>query len=84
MLDNHVYNLIQQLAVESKTAWRTAQYINDAGDCDPCRTFWQKLKADKEEHIQELSTMIERHMRGEEPVEARKSAKGRLLAGMAA
>lgn len=65
MLDNHVYNLIQQLAEESKTAWRTTQYINDAGDCDPCRSFWQKLKADKDDHINDLSAMIQQHLHGD-------------------
>lgn len=62
MLDNHVYNLIQQLAEESKTAWRTTQYIKDAGDCDPCKTFWLKLKAGKETEIRELTAMIQSHL----------------------
>ncbi len=83
MLDNHVYNLIQQLAEESKTAWRTTQYIKDAGDCDPCKTFWLKLKANKEDEIKDLTAIIQKHLRTQDmPASPQKSALRR--AAMAA
>ncbi|MBI3332343.1 hypothetical protein HYZ99_05320 [Candidatus Peregrinibacteria bacterium] len=61
MLPNHVYNLMEQLVQESQSLWRLDQYIRDAKKCKDCRTFWKKLKKDKEAHIKELTAMVKKH-----------------------
>jgi hypothetical protein len=63
MLKNDLYNLVTQLAEENKSLWRIKNmYKNDAGDCPECKTFWDKLEKDKEEHIEELRTLIKTHI----------------------
>ncbi len=63
MLDNHLYNLMEQIVQENKSLWRiTKNYPTDAGDCDKCTSFWDKMKADKEEHINEMLEMIKAHL----------------------
>ena len=63
MFDDHVYNLMAQLTEEHKSLWRIKNmYKKDAGDCDDCGPFWQKLEADKESHISELVDLIKKHL----------------------
>lgn len=63
MLDNHTHNLMSQLVEEDKSLWRIQNnYTKDAGDCPDCKAFWEKMKKDKEDHIQELLGLIKKHL----------------------
>lgn len=63
MLDNHAYNLMNQLVEEQKSLWRIKNmYQKDAGDCAECGSFWEKMETDKEEHIQDLLSLIKGHL----------------------
>jgi len=64
MLENCIYNLMEQIVDESKSLWRISKrYKQDAGDCTQCQAFWEKLDEDKEEHIEELTELIKAHLR---------------------
>ena len=64
MLENHIYNLMEQVVEESKSLWRVKQtYKQDAGDCAQCLAFWNKLEKDKEDHIKELEELIKEHIK---------------------
>jgi len=63
MLDNNTYNLMEQLLEESKSLWRIRNnYKQDAGDCNECADFWDKLIVDKEDHIKELEKLLKPHI----------------------
>ena len=63
MLENHIYNLMLQLTQEHKSLWRIRHhYKEDAGDCADCRTFWDKMEKDKENHVDELTKLIKVHL----------------------
>lgn len=63
MLENHHYNLMEQLVQENKSLWRIKNnYKKDAGSCDTCSAFWDKMEKDKEEHVSELSDLIKNHL----------------------
>lgn len=63
MLDNHLYNLINQLAEEHKSLWRIKEmYKKDAGDCVDCQAFWEKIEKNKGENIEELYTLLKSHL----------------------
>lgn len=63
MLDNHLYNLMQQCVAEHKSLWRIKNdYPGDSADCGGCSDFWQKMIKDKEDHIEELLKMIKEHL----------------------
>ena len=63
MLDNHLYNLMLQMTEENKSLWRMKNhYEQDAGDCADCKTFWEKMEKDKEDHISELLGLIKKHL----------------------
>jgi len=52
MMDNHLFNLMNQMTQEHKSLWRIKkQYLEDASDCQQCQEMWQKLAEDKEAHI---------------------------------
>jgi len=34
----------------------------DAGDCDECGKFWEKMEHDKKNHVEELTKMIKNHL----------------------
>jgi hypothetical protein len=63
MMDNHLYNLMNQLTQENKSLYKIkGHYTEDAGDCGDCKAFWGKMVKDKEEHIEELMGLIKGHM----------------------
>jgi len=63
MLKNHEYNLLLQLAQEHKSLWRIKnEYLKDAGGCEECKKFWEKMEKDKEDHIKELTGLIKKHL----------------------
>lgn len=63
MFDNHIYNLMKQMVQEHKSLWRIKNHYNDdAGDCADCKAFWKKMEKDKEEHIEEISGLLKKHM----------------------
>ena len=64
MLDNHVYDLLNQLVQESQSLWRIQrEYIAGASHCEDCKKYWEKLAKDKEEHIEELEKIVANHLR---------------------
>lgn len=63
MLDNHVYNLMNQMVQEHKSLYKIKEhYSEDAGSCGQCQDFWKKMIQDKEDHIAELERMIKEHL----------------------
>ena len=63
MLDNHIYNLMLQFVQEHKSLWRIKnEYKKDAGGCPDCKTFWEKMEQDKENHVNELTEIIKNHL----------------------
>lgn len=63
VLDNDVYNLMEQMVVESKSLWQIKHhYKEDASDCDECRRLWKKLEKDKEQHIEDLEELLRSHL----------------------
>lgn len=62
-MENHVYNLIIQLAQENKSLWKIRKYYaEDAGDCGECKEFWAKMLKDKEAHVRELMQLLKGHL----------------------
>jgi hypothetical protein len=63
MHDNHTYNLMSQIVQEHRSLWRIMnEYKKDAGDCETCKAFWEKMEKDKDDHIKELNEMIKNHI----------------------
>ncbi len=63
MLNNHTYNLLNQATQEHKSLWRIkSDYREDAKDCAECSSFWEKMEADKENHVVELEALIKKHL----------------------
>ena len=59
MLENHHYNLLEQIVDESKSLWRIKKrYKQDVGDGES----WEKLEQDKEDHIKELEEFVRTHL----------------------
>ena len=62
MHDNHLYNLMRQIVEEHTSLWRIKnEYMKDS-DCDDCRNFWKKMEADKETHVNDLTSLIKQHL----------------------
>ena len=63
MLDNNTYNIMAQLTEENQSLWRIKRnYIPDAKECKECEEYWKKLVQDKEEHIKDLTGLLNSHM----------------------
>lgn len=65
MINDHLYDLMEQLVKESQSLSRIKEfYKNDADErqCDECREFWEKMERDKEEYVNQLKGLIQRHI----------------------
>jgi hypothetical protein len=52
-----------QIVEENKSLWRIKNmYKKDASGCEKCKTLWDKLEKDKEDHIRELEEIIKTHI----------------------
>ena len=62
-MDNHLYNLMIQLVQENKSLWRIRnKYLTDAGDCEKCKAFWDKMIEEKSDHVAELNELLKDHI----------------------
>jgi hypothetical protein len=63
MLENEVYNLMNQLVQEHKSLWRIKNhYQSESGGCEECLAFWKKMEEDKSSHIEELKGLVSKHI----------------------
>ena len=63
MLDNHAYNLIEQLSQEHKSLWRIKDmYLSDSANCSECAAFWRALADQKEAQISTLRELVKKHL----------------------
>jgi hypothetical protein len=63
MLNNNVYNLMEQMTKESQSLWRIKEhYKKDAAHDENSLAFWEKLEKDKEEHIKDLQNLLKKKM----------------------
>jgi hypothetical protein len=62
MLKNNNHNLIHQLSEISDSAWRMNKYIDEANECEACRSLWSGLLSDYEKHITLLKGEMSRHV----------------------
>ena len=62
-MNNNLYNLMMQMVQEHKSLWRIQNnYIQDAEISPESKEFWQKMIADKENHIKELEALIKKSL----------------------
>lgn len=64
-MSNTLYNLMNQAVEESRSLKRISEmYCDDASSesKDECKMFWEKMKKDKEEHIEELLGLIKQNL----------------------
>jgi len=63
MTNNHLYDLMIQLVQENKSLWRIKnEYLKNSSDCPECQEFWQMMEKDKEEHVEELTALVKKHL----------------------
>jgi hypothetical protein len=62
MLQDHVYDLMNQLVQESQSLWRIKKhYKKNAEGCKKCVELWEGLERDKERHLKELEAVLKEH-----------------------
>lgn len=63
MLNDMVYDLMEQLVEESQSLYRIKNdYKKDSQECGECMEFWNKMEKDKESHIKDLKELISSQM----------------------
>lgn len=63
MFTNNLYNLMMQAVEEHKSLWRIKDdYMQDANQSPESIMFWEKMIADKEQHISELKELIKKEI----------------------
>ena len=61
MIRNNLFNLMNQLVQESKSAWRIKnEYMKEAVGNDDTMTFWKELEKAKEDQITKLQALIKK------------------------
>lgn len=65
LLENHNYDLAEELAQLLKGVWRMDQYSKDAsGKCDDCGKIWQDVRKQNELLIEKIRQEIVNHAKG--------------------
>ncbi len=63
MLSNNVYDLIEQLSIESQSLWRIRNnYRNDSQNDTEAQSFWDSLEREKQDNIRRLTELIATRM----------------------
>ncbi len=63
MLDNHKFNLLNQLVQESKSLWRIENvYLKDADSSDDSVATWEKVAQEKRKCIEHLEEQVKKCM----------------------
>lgn len=62
MLDDHKFDVLNQLSQESKSLWRIQnEYLPDAREAGAteCIEFWERMAEDKQQHIEKLTELLQ-------------------------
>jgi hypothetical protein len=62
MLENVNYNLMETIAVISKSLYRYDTYITDAAGCPSCQEMWVKFKEQREKELSMLLKELKAHI----------------------
>ncbi len=63
-LNNHYYNLFNQLVEEQKTLWRIQKfYLKDSKGCKKCLKFWKEFEKLKSSQAKEIFNLIKEHLK---------------------
>jgi len=64
MLDDEVYDIMEQLVEESKSLYEIKNhYKEDSNKCTDCLDIWKKLENQKEKNIEELEKILREHLK---------------------
>ena len=63
MLDDEVYDIMEQLVEESRSLYEIKKYYkDDSAHCKKCVDVWKNLEEQKEENIEMLEELLKDHM----------------------
>lgn len=58
---DHDHDMIHELSKRLDAVWRFDQYIANASEYEELRDFWNKLKEQEVENVEQLKHLIARH-----------------------
>lgn len=64
MLENMNYNLIETVAIISKSLYRYETYIKDAAECKTCQELWSKFEEQRKKELSMVLKEIKAHIDG--------------------
>lgn len=64
MLENMNYNLIETVAIISKSLYRYETYIKDAAECKSCQELWSKFEEQRKKELSMVLKEIKAHIDG--------------------
>ncbi len=62
MLENMNYNLIETVAIISKSLYRYETYIKDAAECKTCQELWSKFEEQRKKELSMVLKEIKAHI----------------------
>ncbi|MFQ6107669.1 MAG: hypothetical protein ACE5QF_08835 [Thermoplasmata archaeon] len=59
MLDDNVYNLMEQATTESKSLWRIRNHYKKDAEANPVLlAFWKEMEGQKEQNVMTLTELV--------------------------
>ncbi len=58
-MNNHDYNVINQLIQEQKSLWRIERLYIEEAKSDEERALWERIRDDKRIHVAELKNLAQ-------------------------
>ena len=62
MLENINYNLIETIAIISRSLYRYETYKKDAAECPSCQELWRKIQEHREAELSMLLKELKAHI----------------------
>ena len=59
---NHDHDMVHELSRRLDALWRYDQYIANAAELDDLQAFWEKVKQQETENVEELKSFIGKHI----------------------
>lgn len=62
---DHDHDMVHELSRRLDALWRYDQYISNAKNFEEIRKYWEKIKSQEMENINELKEILKKHIKEE-------------------
>ncbi len=62
-IEDHDHDMVHELSRRLDALWRYDQYISNAKDFPEIKAYWEKIKSQELQNIEELKNLMKKHIK---------------------